>query len=177
MKPIRPLYEEYGSDGYYRQFGAKYRNPHEPIIGRCLQDAVGRWSLDLTHVLDLACGSGEATLALQQLGATTCIGIDPYTSDAYQARTGTPAHSYSFTDITNGALNPTQFSLIVCSFALHLEEPSRLHALCYQLTQHAPALLVLTPHKKPHLKPEWGWILQDETLLERVRTRYYRTKA
>ncbi|MEK8019262.1 MAG: hypothetical protein VSS75_020515, partial [Candidatus Parabeggiatoa sp.] len=63
------------------------------------------------------------------------------------------------------------------SFALHLVQPSRLPTLLYQLSQIAPSLLVITPHKKPDIKPQWGWTLSQELLIERVRGRLYQIKA
>ena len=45
----------------------------------------------------------------------------------------------------------------------------------YRLSQLAPALLVLTPHKRPDLRPAWGWTLTGELVVERVRLRYYRS--
>jgi hypothetical protein len=61
----------------------------------------------------------------------------------------------------------------VCSYALHLLQPSRLPQLAYTLSQLAPSLLVLTPHKRPDLRPEWGWALRAEQVVERVRARHY----
>jgi hypothetical protein len=51
---------------------------------------------------------------------------------------------------------------------------SRLPVLATQLSLIGTALLVLTPHKRPQLRPEWGWLCADELLIERVRARYYR---
>jgi hypothetical protein len=34
-------------------------------------------------------------------------------------------------------------------------------------------LIILTPHKRPQLSPEWGWILKDEFVHERIRARLY----
>jgi hypothetical protein len=65
--------------------------------------------------------------------------------------------------------------LIVCSFALHLVEVSRLPTVAFQLAQIADTLLILTPHKRPNLKAEWGWKLDSELLETRVRARLYRT--
>ena len=173
-RSIRREYERHGATPYYARFGATYRNPHEPIVVRSLKTAAERFDLDLTHVLDLAAGSGEVTLALRALGAAQIHGIDPYTADAYQLRTGAAAERLSFADIAAGALAGRRYSLIVCSFALHLCEPSRLPALAYQLGRVSDGLLILTPHKKPEIRPEWGWELAGESLAERVRSRWYR---
>ena len=126
---IRTAYEQYGVRGFYERFGATYRNPHEQAVVAALGQAVARWSIRLDRVLDLACGSGEATLALRALGAARIEGIDPYTYAAYDARTGGTAERLTFEQIAAGALAGRQYSAIVCSFALHLVEPSRLPAL------------------------------------------------
>lgn len=173
---IRHQYEEHGVEGYYSQFGADYRNPHEAVIREVLREAVERWRLDLRRVLDLACGSGEATLALRELGAGEIDGVDPYTAEAYLARTGDAAESFSFEQIAAGALAGRSYSLIVCSFAMHLIEESWLPALLAQIAMISDSLLIITPHKRPEIKTEWGWTLDDEFVIERVRARLYRTK-
>jgi SAM-dependent methyltransferase len=171
---IRAAYQQHGVRAYYQQFGDQYRNSHEPAIRESLRLAVVRWDLDLRHVLDLACGSGEVTLALRDLGYAAVEGVDPYTAGAYAARTGMIAEPYTFEQIAAGALAGRRYSTIICSFALHLLEGSRLPALAAQLRLISDVLVILTPHKRPHLKPEWGWACQDELLVDRVRTRYYR---
>jgi len=170
---IRSEYEKHGSAEYYRRYGATYRNPHELRVRSALHAAVREWQLDLRHVLDLACGSGEATLALWEAGAVRVDGLDPYTTEAYQTRTGQAPETLSFEAVAAGGLEGRSYSLIVCSYALHLLEESRLPRLAYQLSLASPALLVLTPHKRPHLRTEWGWRLVGEQVVERVRTRYY----
>ncbi len=176
MDEIRPAYEEHGVTGFYEQFGSSYRNPHETIIQSLLKRVVLEWQLDLSSVLDLACGSGEATLVLQELGGQVS-GIDPYTFEAFFERTNLQAETFSFDQIANGILEGRRYSLIVCSFALHLVENSKLPRLMYQLAQITDTLLVLTPHKRPNLKPEWGWKLEAEVLEDRVRARLYRTSG
>jgi SAM-dependent methyltransferase len=171
---IRPQYEELGVTGFYESQGATYRNPHEAIIKRLLERVVTQWRIELTDVLDLACGSGEVTLALRDLGARVS-GADPFTGAAYLQRTGLEAEALSFDDICGGALEDRRYSLIVCSFALHLADPSRLPTLAHQLARVSASLLILTPHKRPALKAEWGWTLEEETTLERVRARLYRS--
>lgn len=171
---IRHQYEEHGVEGYYSQFGAEYRNPHEPAIGEVLREAVRRWQLDLTGVLDLACGSGEATLVLRELGGERIDGVDPHTGEAYLARTGQQAESFSFEQIAAGALDGRHYSLIVCSFAMHLIDESWLPALLTALGLISDCLLILTPHKRPQIKAAWGWALAGEFIIERVRARLYR---
>jgi hypothetical protein len=88
LTSIRRQYEKLGVEGFYWQYGSEYRNPHEPIIRELLRQTVKRWSPDLTRVLDLACGIGEITLGLRELGCQKIDGIDPHTGEAYLARTG-----------------------------------------------------------------------------------------
>lgn len=173
-RAIRHEYQAAGVEGFYRRRGSAYRNPHEPQIGRSLEIAARDWRLDLTHVLDLAAGSGEVTLALREVGATSIDGIDPYTHAAYEQRTRTPATRETFEQIAAGGLAGKHYTLIVCSFALHLVEPSRLPRLAFELSRIGQSLLILTPHKRPHLDPRWGWSLEREMVLHRVRTRLYR---
>jgi hypothetical protein len=103
----------------------------------------------------------------------TISAIDPFTAKAYEARTGRPCENMSFEQIASGGLRGRRFSMIVCSFALHLAEPSRLPTLCWELAGVAGQLLILTPHKRPTIEPAWGWTQTHETLYQRVRARLY----
>jgi SAM-dependent methyltransferase len=170
---IRGQYVTHGVAGFYEQFGATYSNPHEPQIKILLEQLIPEWSLDLSSVLDLACGSGEVSSVMLEHGATV-NGIDPFTFEAYRKRIGLEAEQFSFEDIANGALEGRSYSLIVCSFALHLVDASRLPTVAFQLALISDSLLILTPHKRPNLKPEWGWKPEAEVLETRVRARLYR---
>ena len=170
---IRGQYERHGSAAYYRRQGSTYHNPHEPVVREGVLRSLRMWSPGLSHVLDLAAGSGEATLVLREAGASRIDGIDPYTHAAYLARTGQAAEQMTFEQIAAGGLVGRSYSLIVCSFALHLCEISRLPGVCSQLAAVAAALLVLTPHKRPVIEPAWGWSLQGEQVWQRVRCRFY----
>jgi methyltransferase family protein len=175
QRAIRHEYERVGADAFYRTRGASYRNPHEHEIRRSLDVLVLDWKLDLSHVLDLAAGSGEVTIALRDLGAGKIEGIDPFTYEAYERRICAPAGRETFEEIAAGRLAGRTYSLIVCSFAMHLVEPSRLAQLAYQLSVLSKHLLIITPHKRPQLGPEWGWELTHEMVLHRVRSRLYRS--
>ena len=171
---IRGEYERRGVRAFYEEYGADYRNPHEDRVRACIVTVVAAWRPDLSHVLDLAAGSGEATLALRELGAGRIDGIDPFTAEAYLRRTGSKAEPLTFEDVAEGALAGRRYSLIVCSFALHLCEPSRLPVLAQQLSLVGDSLLVLTPHKRPVIKTQWGWEPAGEQVVQRVRARLYR---
>ena len=171
---IRPQYDEHGATEYYRQFGATYRNPHEPVVRALIEQAAREFPFDKTaRVLDLACGSGEATLALRESGCASVDGIDPFTGAAYLGRTGQQAESFTFEDVTRGVLASREYELCVCSFALHLAPASLLPNLSLQLAMVCKMLWVLTPHKRPYIKEEWGWEFRDEIILSRVRLRVY----
>ena len=177
QQSIRGQYEKHGVQGFYEQYGDQYRNPHEFAIREVLARAVTTWQPDLAHVLDLACGSGEVTLALKELGCTRIDGIDPYTGNAYTERTGQHAEPFTFAQIASGILSGRHYSLIVCSFALHLLEDSRLPTLAYQLSLITDGLLILTPHKRPEIDASWGWTIVGELVEDRVRARYYKSSS
>ena len=154
---IRNAYIEHDVDTYYEKFGNNYRNPHGLIVAEIMQLAWQKWSLNWCpevdsssiKVLDLACGSGEVTLALEEMGIININGIDPFTDKSYQERTERIAQRFTFIDISNGVLSGSNYNLIVCSFALHLVPISRLPLLLYHLGLISKYLVVITPHKRP----------------------------
>lgn len=177
MKPnapppaVRDGYVEHGVPGYYRRVAATYHNPHEPAVAAALTRAHARRPLPLDTICDLACGSGEVTRALTALGARHIDGVDPYTGPAYHARTGRTAIPHTFADIAAGALADRRYDLIVCSYALHLAEPSRLPGITWALSALAPELLILSPHKRPPIR--LGWTLTDTFRHQRVHVRRF----
>lgn len=53
---FRDNYDTFGVDGYYGQFGAKYRNPHEGDIRRVLRATIPKWlkaGLQLNKVISI----------------------------------------------------------------------------------------------------------------------------
>lgn len=184
-RSIHDAYVADGARGFYERHGSNYRNPHEPVVHDLIRIATRRWPLDLSHVLDLAAGSGEVTLALASLSPASgqhgesqapsprISAVDPFTYEAYQQRTGWPCERLTFEQIAQGALRGRTYSLVICSFAMHLVDTSRLPALCWELTQVTPQLMILTPHKRPVLREAWGWRLHEEILRQRVRARLY----
>lgn len=168
VKSIRESYATLGVKTFYEKHGQNYSNPHESSIHKCLDAALAIWKPNLSNVLDLACGSGEITSYLK---ATNIVGIDPYTHEAYYKRTGKNVFKYTFEDIATGAISDHRYSLIVCSFALHLVDQSRLPTLCLAIGQLSPNLLILTPNKKPIISH--GWDTPQELYIDRVRARYY----
>ncbi|KAF8685540.1 hypothetical protein RHS04_00629 [Rhizoctonia solani] len=77
-KSMRENYDTHGVDEYYKIVGSSYRNPHFPGIKLCMNIFMNKWwqyqhrpSDKGVLVCDLACGSGEVTIALQEWW-TTC---------------------------------------------------------------------------------------------------------
>lgn len=67
---IRGAYETFGVQGFYEAHGQVYSNPHNDQIVKAMAELMssrqfGEQAGEQLRVLDLACGSGEATLALQ----------------------------------------------------------------------------------------------------------------
>lgn len=168
MKSIRDAYQSQGVVPFYQNHGAEYSNPHEQDIHKCLDLVLENWKPKIDNVLDLACGSGEITTHLKD---SNVVGTDPYTQDAYFKRTGRMPLLYSFEDISKGALEGWNFDLIICSFAMHLLDPSRLPNLCYALSRLSSKMIVISPHKKPVIS--WNWKLKGEWYVNRVRARCY----
>ncbi|GIW75567.1 MAG: hypothetical protein KatS3mg104_0630 [Phycisphaerae bacterium] len=180
MEPTRPpasvhhAYLTYGPRQYYQKYGFSYRNPHEPIIRELIRQILLTWDPDCSFGLDLAAGSGEVTLAVRDVRPKSLLeGVDPYTHLLYTTRTGLPCLPLSFEDIAAGALRGRCYSVVFCSFALHLLEESRLPGLCWALGEVSDQWVILTPHKRPVIRPQWGWDLKHQMLFQRVRARFY----
>lgn len=82
---------------------------------------------------------------------------------------------WSFEDIAAGVLDGRHYTTVVCSFALHLCKQSYLATTCSALAMAADYMIVLTPHKRPEIKPAWGWKLVSDERDDhwRVRSRLY----
>jgi hypothetical protein len=55
----------------------------------------------------------------------------------------------SFKDIVNKGLPSYNFSCIICSFALHLCQPSMLPDLLWRLSEKSNFLVIISPSKFP----------------------------
>ncbi len=164
---IRARYEAHGAEGYYREHGERYANPHFPEVQALLAQNLHR--LDCSgEVLDFSAGGGEVTLALRALGVERISGCDPFTFALYTEQTGLPCLALSFMDVIRGGL-PGVYSSVVASFALHLCPEKDLFPLCWRLLDAAPQLIVLTPHKRPELEkiPGLSLLWEDFVLTHR----------
>ncbi|KAJ3197153.1 hypothetical protein HK101_005670 [Irineochytrium annulatum] len=156
----------------------------------------------ILRVLDLACGSGEATECLlsavsllkakyiksagadgwpvfDQLHAWCC---DPYTSSSVLSQGLSHCSGFSFEDIADGALRSVgdgglRVHMVVCSFALHLVEGSRMGALLAELAACARWLVVVSPTKRPAMDGSgaFGWeeVRGAAMVVERIHFRVF----
>ncbi|MBL7810357.1 MAG: hypothetical protein JNN28_21215 [Saprospiraceae bacterium] len=174
-KKIRPLYDQYGADGYYQQFSEEYENPHFPLIKALLEKNLFR--LDgSAGVLDFSAGGGEVSQVLVSAGWNLVLGCDPYTHQLYTQNTGLPCLQLSFKDVIRSGL-PGRYSLIISSFALHLCPEKELFSLVWNLFEAAPVIVVITPHKRPELEHLPGIQLVWEDLVENDRGKKVRMKV
>ncbi len=173
MESIRNQYQKFGVKNFYSFHAGQYENPHESIINKSLIHVYRDWNLDFSKVLDLAAGKGEVTKALKKLGVTDIDAADGFLSKEYTRETGEPCFDMSFDDIMKGSLRGYSYSLIICSFALHLLDESKLPSFLLTLTESSDNLLIISPHKKPYIKEGWGWDLKKESEIDRVKTRYF----
>lgn len=167
---IREEYQNIGVDGFYKIHGNNYINPHYDKLYDTLFPLKDKWSLKLNNSLDLCCGSGEITRIFN------CIeGCDPYTHNNYTNSVNKPCMRFSFDDIMHGKLDK-QYDTIICSYALHLADTNKLPLIIYQLSLICEYLMIISPHKKPLLKDEWGINLINEFYVNKIRVRLYKTK-
>lgn len=167
---ITDAYRKYGVEDFYKQKGREYSNPHYGKIKELVMNSVDLGELVDKSILDLACGSGEMTKLLPL--DCNVEGIDPYTYELYTSETGRACHKMNFVDIIKNGL-PGKYDVVFCSFAMHLAKVSQLPVLANRLSLDVSKLIVITPHKRPNIKEEYGWKLEEEEIYERVRLRKY----
>jgi hypothetical protein len=170
-----------GAQGWYREAGASYRNPHSAAVASTVDLAVHRWPslfASPSSVLDFCCGSGEVTRALIDSGVEPLriSSSDPFTGLAFTAACPerTLIGEWTFADVEQGALGGFYWTTVICSYAFHLCEQSRLAAVCTQLALVAEHLVIITPHKRPELSADWGFALVDEHRDTKLRVRLRR---
>ncbi|CAE8607993.1 unnamed protein product [Polarella glacialis] len=122
----------------------------------------------LGRVLDLACGSGEASMALMRWAelwpgaVATLEASDPFNFDSYESRTGRKAHKWSFGDVAGGALDGQgTYDLVLCTFAMHLVEGPELLDTLKALSTGSRLLVIGSSRKEPHVTKKSGWELLD----------------
>lgn len=173
MDSVRSKYQKYGVKNFYQWNYDQYKNPHEPIIQKSISFVNDNWNVNFSKTLDLAAGTGEVSKQLIKLGFTNIDAVDPYSCKFYDAETNRKCLPISFDDIIRGSLDDKHYTITICSFALHLLELSKLPTFLYKMTQISDQLLILSPHKRPEIKEEWGWSLDNEMTIDKVRTRLF----
>jgi len=159
MKHLRKLYEQFGVEGYYQQYGYAYTNPHLEQITELLTN--NKEKLDYSNTLDFCAGGGEVSLILKALGYEQTTAADPFLSELYQQKVGKKCYLWSFEDVIKGKLKGN-YSSIICSFAMHLCPQEQLYPLTIKLFEHSNSLIVITPHKRPQLEKMQGVVLDFE---------------
>lgn len=186
---VRLGYEKYGVDEYYITHRDTYKNPMSDIVAELVKYGELNWGYG-KRVLDLCCGSGEVTLSLcgvkessglretgglRELDGLEILGFDPYTCALYEKNTNKKCLKGSFDDIISGRLGVYRFDTIICSFALHLCEESKLDSLLWQLSLICANLVIITPHKRPDCNGI-AFELVDSYKKDRVTIRLYHSK-
>lgn len=156
MKHLRKLYEQFGVDKYYQEYGDYYNNPHLPQIEELLQQNIE--TINSAAILDFCAGGGEVTAVLQSLGVTQITASDPFTAALYQKQIEQPCLDWSFDAVIKGKMTG-KYSTVICCFAMHLCPPTQLYPLASQIFQHTTDLIIITPHKRPALEKLDGVLL------------------
>jgi len=168
---IRNEYSKNGVDNFYINNAESYKNPHEIIIKKHLDNffKINQFKKNI-KILDLCSGNGEISRILAENNFINYKGCDPYMYNIYIKNIKKDCLNYSFKDLAIGKLKE-KFDLIICSFALHLADRSMLNIILYQLSLSTNKLIILTPHKKPEIKNFFK--LKNEIYKNKVRLRYY----
>jgi SAM-dependent methyltransferase len=168
---VREGYSSLGVENYYLKHKSDYSNPHEEYIKIILEEFLCKKSIPKKYnILDLCSGSGEVSEILIDNGYFNVKGCDPFLNELYQTNIGNDCLKYDFMSIVQGNLIE-KFDIIICSFALHLAESSLLPTLLYQLSQVSNRLVIISPHKKPHINDFWE--KKEELYMNKVRLRYF----
>jgi 2-polyprenyl-3-methyl-5-hydroxy-6-metoxy-1,4-benzoquinol methylase len=143
-------YQKSGVKTFYSKIGKDYYNPHENDVKTLIKSIYNP-----NHsYLDLAAGDGIVSQALIQLGCERVEGCDPFLYDLFKQNTNLNCLKYSFEDIAKGQLQK-KYDVVICSYAMHLVDPSYLHNLLYYLSTISETMVILTPHKRPYINNFW----------------------
>jgi hypothetical protein len=176
QESIRGEYEQHGVDGYYQYHGNEYKNPHEDRLQHAMDWIIENWSVDFSNTLDMSAGSGEMTKMLTNHGYDNVEGSDPYTCTLYTRETGKYCHDVSFDEIMGNGISK-KYSTIICSYALHLADTSKLPQIIWQISQSCKNFIILSPTKKPEIKDDWGMSLVNSGNVNSVKIRHYQPNS
>lgn len=175
MYNFRKLYNSSGggSDKFYKENGNVYKNPHTKVVQQIITNL--NFKSDI-NILDLGCGGGEVTIALQSKGLNCIHGADPYTYKLYKENTGITAFTYSFQDIAYNCVELPKYDVIIASFSLHLCPINLLKLTCLNLALNSKWLIIISPHKNPIIQNDFGWNLKTNYKINRVHVRIYKSE-
>lgn len=169
-----------GVEKYYEESKETYENPHKKRVYECVKYIIKTIPLSKYEdpILDLCAGSGEVTMALFDDVKTinNIVGCDPYTHELYHKLTGKPAYKWSFNDIIKGCMDDFKFSTIICSYAMHLCPAHNLKLLCLMLSFRTKYLCIVSPHKRPIITKDMGFIILDSYKYDRINVMIYLSK-
>ena len=144
----------HGVDNFYVAKGKTYRNPHEERVQNIVKLMHAKHNLQKyvgNSILDFACGSGEATLALKRIINSNTVKFsfsDPYTSQSLQKRIpDAECLNYTFMDVVNGKLEG-RYDLCILSYAFHLVPDNIVAPFTLALAFNCKFLLLIHPHKR-----------------------------
>jgi hypothetical protein len=173
MLGFRDKYKN-GISEYYSTHSELYSNPHSESIKECVKIILDKINLNKDPILDLSAGSGEVTTTLKNYKINNIIGSDPYTHQLYHKNTGQKVYTWSFDDIINCCITDT-YSAIICSYAMHLCDKSKLKLLCMELATKSPYLCIITPHKQPIINKDYNWNLVYHDKYKKTHVRIYQS--
>lgn len=180
--PVKEAYDILGAEQFYDEFGDKYSNPSNTYLEAALSRALTKWDEigflakpswedghPLQRILDLACGSGEATAALLKWGQTqpgmaeVIDAADPFTYEAYERATGRKAYQWSFADIAKGEVLQGRpvYDAVLCTFCLHLLNRTEMFDTLKALAPASRLLIIASPTKKVRVSLGTGWEVLD----------------
>ena len=142
-----------------------------------LSHAVGNWSVDLSSVLDMGCGSGIVTKLLLNHGAVEVDSSDPadYAEFKFKERFGRACLRYGFEDIAGGTFPPKKYTLVVCSYSLHFHKSS-LSEFLYRLRRLTSTLLVIGPGDLPVIDSRYWYNAGEHQTKNHTKGRLFRAK-
>jgi SAM-dependent methyltransferase len=173
---FRQLYNNSGnSDLYYINHGNSYSNPHQNIIEKIVKNIVTTFFTIQHSYLDLGCGGGQVSIALESIGCKNVVGLDPYTTSLYKKNCPFPILAHSFQDVAYNKIQLDNCDVVIASFSLHLCRQHDLKLLCINLALVCKWLVIISPHKNPILTDDCKFTLFKSFKSERIHVRIYKS--
>lgn len=169
---IRGEYEKSSPQEYYSNNKNEYYNPHSKKIFKCLDYLISE--INIGYFLDLGCGNGIVSEYLLNKSYNNFKGCDPYFKDIYENKFHKDCFDKSFEDISKKGLDD-KFDTIICSYALHLCEPTYFNNLLYQLSNSCKKFTVISPSKYPIISNDY-FELDSKSIFDRAHIRIYNSK-